>query len=407
MHAREQYLNEIRKEYERADRAGRQRLLDEAEKRTKLNRKYLIRRMGQAPKEPNKVRRRWRRRARKYGAAVVTALVEIWETFEFPCGQRLESILRREVGRLRKLGELRCSDEVAGKLGEVSGKTIDRLLEREKRVRQLKRERNPSTHPLVYQKVPVKVASEWDTNEVGNLQVDYVTHCGRSAGGEFAHTISAVDIASGWWEGQAILGRSQAATGRGLNQIRQRCPFRIREIHPDNDSGLINDLLWRWCQATRIRMSRSRPYQKNDNAWVEQKNWTHVRKVVGYRRYDSEREVVLLNEIWEVARLYQNFFQPVMKLKSKTRVGGKIHRIYDAPRTPYERLLESGQISRKSKRELRALYASLNPAELHRRLGALRQEIFQLADAELPAILRRRQHGPALVLSRRRAVGMA
>lgn len=405
MHTRKQYLRELRKEYERACPAERGRLLDEARKRTRLNRKYLIRLLNRRPR-PIRLRGR-RGRPRAYGADVLTALVELWEMFEYPCGQRLAPILRRQVERLRRLGELRCSDEVAGKLAAISASAIDRLLAREKRVRQLKRERNPSVHPLLYQRVPVKVASEWDTRQVGNLQVDYVAHCGRSTGGEYAHTLSTVDIASGWWEGQAIPGRSQRATGEGFQQIRVRCPFRILEIHPDNDSGLINDLLWRYCRAARIRMSRSRPYQKNDNAWVEQKNWTHVRKVVGYRRYDTTKQMMLLNQIWEVARLYQNFFQPVIQLVSKTRIRGKIRRKYDQPRTPYERLLESGQISRKKARELRALYESLNPAELHRRLNQLRRELFELADATLPVILRRRQRGPDIVLGRHRAVGMA
>jgi hypothetical protein len=338
---------------------------------------------------------------------VLTALVAVWEMFEYPCGWRLAPILRRQVGRLRRLGELRCTEEVAAKLGRISPRAIDRLLAREKRVRHLQRERNPSVHPLLYQRVPVKVASEWDTRKVGNLQVDYVAHCGRSTGGEYVHTLSVVDIASGWWEGQAIPGRSQRATEEGLKQIRSRCPFRIREIHSDNDSGLINDLLWRYCRGARIRMSRSRPYRKNDNAWVEQKNWTHVRKMVGYRRYDSMRQMALVNQIYEVARLYQNFFQPVIKLVSKTRVRGKIHREYDQPRTPYERLLESKQLRREKAREFQALYESLNPAELHRRLNELRRELFELADAALPLILRRRQRGPDLVLSRRKAVGMA
>jgi len=406
MHARKQYLEEVRREYERADQRQRGRLLDEAQRRTKLSRKYLIRLLNRAA-PPKVVRPRRRRRRRKYDAAVLTALVRIWEVFAYPCGQRLVAILRREVGRLRRLGELRSSDTVAEKLEQISAKTIDRLLAREKQVRQLKRERNPSVHPLLYQKVPVKVASEWDTDKVGNVQVDYVPHGGRSSGGEYAHTISAVDIATGWWEGQAIPGRSQQATGQGLDEIRQRCPFRFREIHPDNDSGLINDLLWRYCRAARIRMSRSRPYQKNDNAWVEQKNWTHVRKVVGYRRYDTMRQVALLNEIYAVARLYQNFLQPVMKLKSKTRVGGRIHRVYDEPRSPYERLLASGQISRKAAAQLQMIYDSLNPVALHRELESLRRELFELADATLPAILRRRPRGPDIVLGRRRAVGMA
>jgi hypothetical protein len=406
MHARKQYLKEVRKEYQRADQSRRGQLLDEAQKRTGMNRKYLIRVLGRTPR-PRGLRRGKRGRPSAYGAAMVTALVEVWEMFDYPCGQRLAPILRREVERLRRLNELRCSDEVAEKLARISPRAIDRLLAREKQVRQLKRERNPSVHPGLYQRVPVKVASEWDTRQVGNVQVDYVCHCGRSTGGEYVHTISAVDIASGWWEGLAIAGRSQRATKEGLDRIRSRCPFRILEIHPDNDSGLINDLLFRYCRQARIRMSRSRPYKKNDNAWVEQKNWTHVRKVVGYRRYETMRQLALLNEIWELARLVQNFFQPVMKLKSKTRVGGKIHRVYDEPRTPYQRLLESGQIPRKAARELTAIYDSLNPAQLRRRLNQLRRELFELADTALPVILRRRQRGPDLVLGRRRAVGMA
>jgi hypothetical protein len=296
---------------------------------------------------------------------------------------------------------------VAQLLKQASPRTLDRLLAHEREVRQLKRQRRPPVHPLLYQRVPEKLPNEWDREQLGNAQMDFVLHCGRSTAGEYLHTMSTVDIASGWWEGQAIAGRSQRATEEGLKQIRARCPFRIREIHPDNDSGLINDLLWRYCRGERIRMSRSRPYQKNDNAWVEQKNWTHVRKMVGYRRYDTTRQMALLNQIYAVARLYQNFFQPVIRLVRKTRVRGKIHRQYDQPRTPYERLLESGQISRQKARELRAFYDSLNPAELHRRLNQLWRELFELADATLPVILRRRSRGPDIVLGRRRAVGMA
>jgi hypothetical protein len=406
MHSRKQYLEDLRKDYEQAGQIQRGRLLDEAQKRTGMNRKYLIRVLRRRPR-PRPVRRGRRGRPRAYGAAVLTALVAIWEMFEYPCGQRLAPILRRQVAPLRRLGELRCTEEVGSKLEAISARVIDRLLAREKLVRHLKRERNPSVHPLLYQRIPVKVASEWDTHEVGNLQVDYVAHCGRSTGGEYVHTLSVVDIASGWWEGQAIAGRSQRATQEGLDQVRSRCPFRILEIHPDNDSGLINDLMWRYCKQARIRMSRSRPYKKNDNAWIEEKNWTHVRKMVGYRRYDTMRQMALLNQIYEVARPYQNFFQPMIKLASKTRVRGKIHRVYDQPRTPYERLLESGQISRKAARGLRATYQSLNPAELHRQLQRLRRELFELADATLPVILRRRSRGPDIVLGRRKAVGMA
>jgi hypothetical protein len=189
--------------------------------------------------------------------------------------------------------------------------------------------------------VPVKVAAEWDTNEIGNLQVDFVAHCGRSTGGDYIYTISAVDIAMNWWEGQAIAARSQHATKEGLSLMRPRFPFRIRELHPDNDSALVNDLLLAWCREQRIQLSRSRPYQKNDNAWIEQKNWTHVRKVVGYRRFDSTSDLRLLNQIYTVLRLYKNFFLPTIKLASKVRVNGRIKRTYDEARTPYQRLIVS------------------------------------------------------------------
>jgi len=399
MHSREQYLEKVRTEYEKADKQGKGRLLDEARKRTGLNRKYLIRKLGQ-PFRPRAKKGRRKRKA-SYDGPVVAALVTVWEIFDYPCGQRLQPVLKREVERLRKFGELRCSPEIAGKLERISAKTIDRVLAREKQVRRLRRNRNPAVHPLLYQKIPVKVPGDWDRRTLGHLQLDYVTHGGRCGAGEFVHTLSAVDIASGWWEGQAIPGRSQQATQAGLEALRQRLPFRIREVHPDNDSGMINDLLWRYCRQAGIRMSRSRPYRKNDNAWVEQKNWTHVRKVVGYRRYDTMGELALLNEIYALLRLYKNFCQPVMKLKRKTRVGGKIHRLYDEPRTPYERLLESGQLEKGSRQELERIYESLNPAELHRRIESLRTRLFERAEAKdgtTPARPRRR--GPAPRISR-------
>jgi hypothetical protein len=401
MHARKQYLAEVRKEYERADESGRSRLLDEAAKRTKYNRKYLIRVLNREPR-PELVKRGRRKRKAEYGAAVVTALVEIWDIFEQPCGQRLTAVLREQADRLREWGELRCSDEVAEQLRAISASTIDRLLRREKRIRMLRRNRNPNVQRLIYQKVPVKVASEWDTSEVGNLQVDFVAHCGRSTGGDYIYTISAVDIATNWWEGQAIAVRSQHATKEGLTLMRPRFPFRIRELHPDNDSALVNDLLLNWCREQRIELSRSRPYQKNDNAWVEQKNWTHVRKVVGYRRFDNTNELRLLNEIYAVLRLYKNFFLPTIKLASKTRVNGRIKRTYDQARTPYRRVMESHQIGRKTKQELKATYESLNPAELQRRLSDLREQLEKVSAAKSEIVLKRPWRGPDIDINKQR-----
>lgn len=161
------------------------------------------------------------------------------------------------------------------------------------------------------------------------------------------------DIATGWWEGEAIAGRSQQMTHEGLKNIQKRLPFKIAEIHPDNDSGMINDLIYRYCEKEGIKFSRSRPNKKNDNAWVEQKNWTHIRKLVGYLRYDTYLERTVMNELYRDMSLYKNFCQPVMKLIAKERIGGKIKRKYDVAKTPYQRLLELGKISRKEKDSLR------------------------------------------------------
>jgi hypothetical protein len=381
MHSREQYLASVRQEYRSAkSRKQKTRLLNEARKRTKLNRKVLIRKLAHPPTMAWP-RRRSRRKA-VYDSAVVTALIAVWEIFDFACGQRLQSVLKVELSRLRQLGEVKCSEEVADKLRAISAKTIDRLLVPEKRVRHLQRHRNPPVHPLLYQRIRVKTAGDWDRGQVGNVQLDYVVHCGRSSGGEYLHTLSGADIASGWWEGQAIAGRSQERTKEGLDQIRQRLPFRILEIHPDNDSGMINNLLWRYCQKAKIRMSRSRPYQKNDNAWVEQRNWTHVRKVVGYGRFDNMKQLAILNELYRYLGWYKNFCQPTMKLQEKVREGGKMRRIYDEPRTPYQRLLENrAGLSKRQQGELRATYESLNPAELKRRIESLRMQLFATLEA--------------------------
>ncbi|MGH8338537.1 MAG: integrase catalytic domain-containing protein [Candidatus Acidiferrales bacterium] len=395
MHSREQYLERLREEYRNAGKKTKTRLLNEARKRTRLNRKVLIGKLCHPAAVKQKKKGGPRQPA--YGKEVLGGLIQVWEIFDYPCGQRLAPALRQEVERLRESKDLVCSDEVAAKLREISPKTIDRMLGREKQVRRLRRNRNPRVHPLLYQKIPVKVASEWDTSEVGNVQVDYVAHCGTTAAGQYLHTISAVDIATGWWEGEAIAGRSQEATKEGLDKIRKRLPFRMREIHPDNDTGLINNLLWNYCQKARIKMSRSRPYQKNDNAWVEQRNWTHVRKVVGYRRMDTTGELILLRELYACLTLYKNFFQPSMKLKEKVRVGGKIHRKYDEPKTPYQRLIESGQIAAAKRKRIEAQYASLNVAGLRRRTEELRTRLFdrlEQKDEGQPSAARR--HGPGI-----------
>ena len=401
MHSREQYLAALREEYLRGTKKQKTKLLNEARKRTHLNRKVLIRKLSQIPAAVGKKRKRTRKP--KYGAEVKAPLAKIWELFDFPCGQRMAAVLREQVEKLRAGGDLQCSVKVAELLRRMSPKTIDRLLAREREVRSLKQHRRPPVHPLLYQRVPTKTAAEWDRQQVGNLQLDYVLHCGRSAAGEYVVTLSATDIATGWWEGSAQMGRSQHATQESVERILQRMPFRVLEVHPDNDSGILNDLLWNYFRKRRIGMSRSRPYMKNDNAWVEQKNFTHVRKLVGYGRFTTAAQLEVFGQLYEAAADFRNFLQPAIKLKEKVRVVGKVKRVYEEPRTPYQRLLELGKLKPKQQRELAARYQAINPVQLRRRIEELRTKLFGLLESEgEQKVSQARRHGPSIELGRRK-----
>ncbi len=283
------------------------------------------------------------------------------------------------VPRLRALGELHCSDEVEEKLIRISASTIDRRLRHEKEVRgYLHRKGLSKPSSLLMKKIPTRL-NDWDTSLIGNIQIDFVEHCGSSKRGHYLNSVSATDIGSGWWEGQAVMGRAQEPTLDALEKMRERCPFPWEEIHPDNDSSFINAHLFNYCRREDIKFSRSRPGKKNDNCYVEQKNWTHVKKVFGYLRYDTQGEQKLINDLYEnELRLYKNFFQPVMKLKEKVREEGKVHRRYHIAKTPYQRLMESGQIPQERRKELERIYLSLNPAELKRVIEAKLDQLWEI-----------------------------
>ena len=380
MKARKQYLQQVQKQYLGATKKRKQQLLDEAVQRTELDRKYLIRRLSAKTSWQPKQREP---RAPTYDGQVKAALVEVWDIFDQPCGARLAPILPELVPKLRRLGELVVDDETARLLSGIAPATIDRLLKHEKEVRLLDRRTQARKHPLLYHQIPTKMSGEWDRDKPGQVQIDGVEHCGQSAKGEFVSTISHTDIASGWWEGEAVMGLGQRHTLVGIAAARNRFPVGWVEIHPDNGAPFINDHLYRYAQAEKLAFSRSRPYRKNDNCWVEQKNSTHVRQVVGYLRFDTPTEQAILNSLYrEDLRLYKNFFQPVMKLKSKERDKGHVRRKYDQPQTPYRRVLASDQVAEEAKQQLAAIYQNLNPAELKRRIDAKLKLLHQAYEAK-------------------------
>lgn len=377
MQTRNQYLFEVRSEYLQANKAEKGKLLDEAIKRTKLNRKHLIAKLKPLSNLGKEESQR-KKRKQYYDNAFKAVLIKVWRIFDCPCGQRLKSCLKDETERLRRLGEIACSDEICLKLKEISPRTIDSKLKFTKEQELIKRKHQKKKNPLLYQTIKVKLSHEWDRNETGNMQVDTVEHCGASVFGEYINTLSVTEISHGWWEGEAVMGRGQERTCQGIDNVRQRTPFAWKEIHPDNGTEFINNHLFKYCLETNLLFSRSRPNRKNDNCFVEQKNWTHVKKFVGYLRYDTEEELNILNDLYRnELRLYKNFFQPVIKLVSKERVKGRIHRKYDEPKTPYQRVMEAEDIPLESKIKLKEQYESLNPAELKRSIEYKLNKLYQ------------------------------
>ena len=376
MDARNQYLKVLQERYFVAkSKKEKSTILDEYCKNTGQNRKYVIRKIN-SPFFSKPKKKRIRKRI--YDGYVREALAYVWEIFDYPCGQRLAPLLKTQVDRLREFGELLISDEVANKLKRISPKTIDRVLKRQKEYLHLNRKYHRRKNPLIYQRIPVK-ADGWNRNLPGQIQVDLVEHCGSSASGLFGNTVSSCDIATGWWEGEVVLGSGQERTCNALDRARERMPFKWIHIHPDNDSSFINWHLERYCKKEGIEFTRSRPYKKNDNCFVEQKNSTHIRGVIGHLRYDTEKELEIINSLYRnELRLYKNFFQPVMKLKEKIRDKGKVHRKYDTPKTPYQRIMESSHIPGETKSKLQAIYNSSNPAQLKRGIEKKLKKLYRV-----------------------------
>jgi len=382
MESKKQYLKSLQREYVKASKPKKSSLLDEAEQRTGLSRNHITSKLS--PKTNwNKAKRSRTTRSRQFSCDLIIHLVKIWDIFDQPCGQRLEPLIRDELTRLRKFGEIDISDEQAVKLIKMCPKTIDLLLRHEKEVRLLGKKYSSRKTSLLYQQIPTKMSDEWDRDLIGQIQVDAVEHCGQSAIGQYVNTISHTDISSHWWEGVAVIGKGQQRTLAALKTARNRFPFKWNEIHPDNGTSFINYFIYDYAISEKLDFSRSRPYKKNDNCFVEQKNNQNVRKVFGYLRYDTEKELSILNDLYENdLRLYKNFFQPIMRLEIKTRTKGHIYRKYQEAKTPYQWLMESPNVTIEIKRSLTAIYEKLNPAMLKRTIDTKLANLVKVYDAK-------------------------
>lgn len=359
--SKRELLETIRPRYLKAKKAGKERILDEFVAATGYHRKYAIRvlKHGYKPKGLKKPGRK-----KEYQGEVVTALTRIWEICGRICSKRLQPYLPEIVKVLEHHQELTLPDTVKGTLLKMSRATIDRCL---KPVRfEEKRHGLSTTKPgtLLKKAIPIRTFADWDDARPGFVEVDLVAHCGESVEGQFLNTLTTTDISTGWTDCEAVLHRSQYRVFQAIQNMRQRLPFPLLGLDSDNGGEFINDLLYRYCLDEQVTFTRSRPYKKNDQAHVEQKNWSVVRHVIGYDRFDSQEELELLNSIYADLRLYVNFFQPVLKLVGKEQVGKKTVKRYDVAATPYQRVLSSDQVDLAAKARLCHQYLQLNPVQL-------------------------------------------
>jgi hypothetical protein len=371
---KQELLEAIRPRYWRARRAEKARILDEFVANTGYHRKHAIRLLK---KGVSQSRRKKAGRPRVYRSEVILVLIKIWAICDQICSRRLHPFLAEMVEVLERHGELVLSPLVKHSLLQMSRATIDRCLHSE---RQKPRRGLSTTKPgtLLKQAIPVCTFADWDDARPGFEEIDLVAHCGDSTHGEYLHTLNVVDVTTGWTECLALANRSQRQASATIETLRLRLPFPLPGIDSDNDSAFINDNLYRYCQQEKITLTRSRPYKKNDQAHVEQKNWSVVRRLIGYDRYESTQALHLLQTIYQDLRLYINFFLPVLKLVSKQRVGNQVKKEYDTARTPYQRVLESPDASEETKHRLRQLYRTLNPVTLHHRIDQNAQKLWQL-----------------------------
>lgn len=334
-----------------------------------------------------------RKRARCYDEKVQTALVRLWRIMDYICGKRLQPMLPELIAVLERHNEFSCDRETRTKLLRISAASIDRLLRPARRKYELRERVGTKPGTLLKKQIPIRTFAEWDEQRPGFVEIDLVAHDGGLAAGDYCQTLDLTDIATTWTETQAVRNKAQAWVFAALKEMRQKLPFSLLGIDSDNGSEFINKDLVQYCQQQKLSFTRSRPYRKNDNCFVEQKNYSIVRRAVGYQRYDTEAQLALLNELYATLRLYTNFFQPTMKLKSKERVGSKVTKRYDQAQTPYQRVLAAAQVSAAAKERLRAKYQTLNPAALKRKLMRLQERLMKSTASKKAVRVRPRQCG--------------
>jgi hypothetical protein len=377
MAQRKAVTKQMARRYQKGTKTEKGRMLDELCALTGWTRRHARRALAEATSDRPRPQRR--PRPRTYGDDVVAALRFVWATLDGPAGKRLAPFMRQIVEALERHGELSVEPEVRAKLLQISASTIDRALASDRRRLQVKGRSGTKPGSILKRQIPIRTFAEWDDHRPGFCEADLVGHHGGSEDGEFCQTLDLTCVATGWTEMRAIRTKAQRFVLEALVDIEEGLPFPLLGLDCDNGGEFINVELFRYCAERKITFTRSRPYRKNDNCFVEQKNWPVVRQQVGYLRYDTPAELEALRELYRHLRLYVNFFQPQMKLVSKTRRGAKVSKTFDAAKTPYQRLVGSPDVAEAAKDELTRTYMGLNPAELKRQITACQDRLLEIS----------------------------
>lgn len=385
MTQRQAVTRQVAIRYRSASKSAKAVILDELCATTGWHRDHARKALRQAlgPRPAGRARRKPSPpREPKYGPEVMAALRKVWAVMNAPAGKRMAPFMAEIIQQLRIHGELEISDENAELLCAMSAATIDRRLAPDRKKLQIRGRSGTKPGTLLKAQIPIRTWAEWDEEEPGFVEIDCVGHEGGDPSGDFCQTLTVTDIHTGWTETAGVRNKAQKWVFAALVELSGRFPFPVKGIDSDNGSEFINNHLFRYCEAEKITFTRSRSGNKNDGAHVEEKNWSVVRKTVGYHRYDTTAELELLGQIYEVLRLQSNFFSPSQKLISKTRHGAKVTKRYDTAQTPYQRVLASESVPKKTKTALARQFRDMNPAQLRRDQLDLQDHLLDLVRAK-------------------------
>jgi len=362
------------KDYTRSGKKEKGRILAEVSKLTGYYKTYACELLTKPPSSGKKKIKRVR--FSKY-LKVWDILRKLWATSNFACGKILVEAIPGLLESMIRFGEIKVTKEKEKLLLKISASTCDRLLKSERKKLEIKGRSGTKPGPLLKHQIPVRIFTPWDEQTPGFVEIDYVAHCGETLADTYISSLDAIDIATCWTEKEACLGRSEKATVEAFEKLEGRFPFKILGVDSDNDALFINWHFLRMTKRRKITFTRSRAYRKNDQAHIEQKNWSTVRKIIGYQRLETEKQLVILNRIYQLLSDYLNFFIPTLKLVRKEHTGSRTKRIYDKATTPYQRVLDHPNIDEDTKLKLKSKYLTLNPAALLREINRLTRQLLK------------------------------